>query len=83
MSDFKIEKGIPIPPKMSGGGRKGKWVSLIEDLKVGNCVTLDNLKEVAAFRLAAKSRGLDAESRKREDGEGIRVWLTEATDKPK
>jgi hypothetical protein len=70
ITEIKIEKGIPIPPR--GTGPKGGVVSLIKALAIGDSFTVSANKR-SAITMWQKSAGVRLTSR-RVDAETIRVW---------
>jgi hypothetical protein len=73
MSEFKIEKGVPIPERRHGKG-KYPWASL----KIGDSFFVPGLYSSAQM---ASSIGFQRQKTGREhvcrkEGEGVRVWRT-------
>ena len=69
MAEFKIEKGIPLPPAGRGNGAKSRWA----ELEIGDSVVITKSERAAAYN-HAKKRGKKFESRLVEGG--ARVWRT-------
>ena len=69
MTEPKIEKNVPVPPR----GSYGRWVVLISKMSPGDSVILTR-NEYTNFYTAARREGYRATSRT-ENGK-LRVWLT-------
>jgi len=70
---FKIEKGIPIPPR--NGGRESKFDKILSELQVGDSflVPCKSRAYPQRLRLGAKKLGHNLTARRVSDTE-IRVW---------
>lgn len=51
MTQFKIERGIPVPSSIGRGGRESKYP--FEKMRVGDSFALDNEKQLQSARNAA------------------------------
>ena len=80
MSEFKLERGVPIPKGLRGDGRRYPW----DDMEPGDSfvvtcpdgqslATVRNRVSGCAYR-AARRRGMVAVVRA--EREGFRVWFT-------
>ncbi len=73
--EIRIAKGIPIPPKRSGQGRRGKhWAALLRRMKVGDSVLCLGWAEANSMRVAAMQDPRGFKLTQREVTNGIRVW---------
>ncbi len=68
MSEFKIEKGVPMPTKA------GKWTRLVSAMDIGDSVTVPTGSMATCISQAARAKGYKVISRQVEGG--IRVWRT-------
>jgi hypothetical protein len=69
MSKVKIESGVPIPPRESGG----KWRMLIWGMNVGDSFLVPTNGERCAVISAAIQLSISVTTRK-VNGEGYRIW---------
>lgn len=74
--EYKIEKGVPVPPHRAGAGAKGQSKYPFGTMNVGDSFTaaLPAVKGVHRWLLVNKS------SRKftaRREGDGYRIWRVE------
>ena len=74
VSQLKVEKGIPVPPKYSAAGG-GKWAMLIASMAVGDSVLVPK-PCVPHLHTAANKAGKKGVARK-VDGDTARFWLIE------
>ena len=77
MTEWKIEKNIPIPERLhSGGLPKGSgFKGLLKDLEVGDSVFRKgwtSARAAAALYVARKCHGYSYVQRK--EGDGVRIW---------
>ena len=74
--DIKIEKNIPIPVHHHA---HGKYVNVINQMEIGDSVTVENLKTRNSFYQCMKRKGYKAVTRRITDqGYGAyRIWRTE------
>ncbi len=72
---IRIAKGIPIPPKRSGHGHRGKhWAALLRRMKVGDSVLCLSWEEANSLRVAAIQDPREFKLTQRQVANGIRVW---------
>lgn len=67
MSEFKLEKGIPIPHRLN------KWADILSIAQNGDSLVL-SLSDFQSFRICAKRQGFKVIRRILPD-KSIRVWL--------
>ena len=77
MSEFKIEKDIPIPERTAG--RSGIWKNLVKQMSCGDSVLVATRKNANSLRAAIASQGHKPVMRK--EGDGFRVWKMEDKNK--
>jgi hypothetical protein len=70
IEEVRIDKGIPMPKKSSGG--RGKWLKAIQQMRVGDSIYVSNIKDCVALRRAMYREGMKMKQRR--EGNGIRVW---------
>lgn len=71
--EFKIEKGIPVPPKK--GSNYNDVIGTLNKMKVGDSF-LCNMDTANAFRSVAPRKRMRVTGRKQQDGQ-YRVWRIE------
>jgi hypothetical protein len=71
MSEYKIIKGAPIPPKRVSAGRVPKYP--FAGMEIGDAVDVDSSNGVASARGHGKAYGKSFISRKKSDGT-FRIW---------
>jgi hypothetical protein len=53
----RIHKGIPIPPRHETDKRsKGKWVNMLRDMDIGDCVFLTRNECLSVYATAARHK---------------------------
>ena len=68
MSEFKIEKGVPLPDiKLPR-----KWANLLKQMVIGDSVLVGTRNDTTAFHMAAKALNMKSVARAVEGG--FRVW---------
>ena len=65
---MKIEKNIPLPEN-----KRGKWLTSLKDMEVGDSVALDNYREAASAQMFLTRRERVMTMRKQPDGT-YRIW---------
>lgn len=68
---FKIEKAIPLPNPDRG---KTTWTRIVDDMKLGDSVLVNNRGEANNLRQTLRARGFQGTTRA--EGKKIRVWKT-------
>jgi hypothetical protein len=75
--EFKIETGIPIPPRKRPGSRGGKWVCLLQRMNRSDSAVIPYPKlscvYAACRRLGFKVR-VQAQAWENEGDRLVRVW---------
>lgn len=69
MSDFQIEKGVPVPNAVSGRPYHETWRDRME---VSDSVIVPSFAHVNAARTWARRHGIKFATRK--EGSGFRIW---------
>jgi hypothetical protein len=73
-NEIKIEKGIPLPPRLVCRQRGGKWVDLLRRMEIGDSIVL-TIPEYSSFHINSRRLGWKVRSQKQPDGIHNRVWL--------
>lgn len=68
----EIKKGIPVPGKGSHRPH-GKWVFLLREMKVGDCIDVTE-RQAIAIRVAAKRINFAITARRIDGPDLVRVW---------
>lgn len=80
MHDFKIEKNVPVPSKF---GSKAKWLSLANELEVGDSFVVKDAGERESVRCCLKTYGVKLATRAiKDEGDkliGYRLWCVDKT----
>ena len=72
MEEFKIEKGVPVPPRNGGRGAPEKYP--FSSMEVGDSFLAPE-KAQSSTQSAGKRLGMKFTSRKEADG--VRIWRVE------
>ena len=75
MDELKIEKNIPMPKKHHL--RKGRFVSLLRKMKVGDSILFKNKAEANKFVTAADREGVRVARRQVSQNGEFRIWRTD------
>lgn len=74
MTDFRVDKGIPVPEERRGGRpRVYRW----EELGLTDSVCVPNYEAARSGQAWARRHDRTFVYRKQTDGSGWRVWRTE------
>ena len=72
--ELKIEKNIPLPKKQHL--RKGRFVSLLKKMEVGDSILFKNKAEANKFAIAADREGMCVARRQVSQNGEFRIWIT-------
>lgn len=73
ITEFTIEKRIPLPPKKTGGRGQSKYQILLNHMKKGDSVVVAENRGVQ-LRAAAKKLGMEVTCRNAEQKGMHRFW---------
>jgi hypothetical protein len=79
-NEIKIEKGIPLPTRLTCRHRGGKWVDLLRSLEIGDSFVVPILV-LSSLNATSNRIGMKLRYQKQPDGINCRAWLVERKEK--
>ena len=78
--EFKIEKGIPIPPPTRKWHGRAKWMELLTRMEIGDSVVIPYVKLSSMYGACKMLRykiRVQAQERRDDEDRMVRIWRLE------